>query len=265
MTAIDTSKYYNNLADLTTTSDEKKVRTVTSSADGDKVTNEGDTSAFSNAASSSLGKDDFLTLLVTQMQYQDPLEPADNTEYVAQLAQFSQLENTTNMATSMDELSENMYNFMSLQTLNSQSVVNSSATPLIGKEVRVMQSSLSHTKGDTKTFDLHMNKGYSKGTLQIMDSKDNVVAEIAVSRDGTADGDLTVKWDGNGTDGKALATGEYTMKLATTDGETAIGYAWDEGVVSSVGFSSSGADISVNGTKYAMAYLVNVTNAKSGS
>ena len=41
---------------------------------------------------SSLGKEDFLLLLVTQMQYQDPLEPQDNTEYVAQLAQFSELE-----------------------------------------------------------------------------------------------------------------------------------------------------------------------------
>ena len=41
---------------------------------------------------SALDKDDFLMLLVTQMKYQDPLEPESNTEYVAQLAQFSSLE-----------------------------------------------------------------------------------------------------------------------------------------------------------------------------
>lgn len=46
---------------------------------------------------SQLGKDDFLLLLVTQMKYQDPLEPTDNTEYVAQLAQFSELEYMQNM------------------------------------------------------------------------------------------------------------------------------------------------------------------------
>ena len=46
---------------------------------------------------SQLGKDDFLLLLVTQMKYQDPLEPTSNTEYVAQLAQFTELEYMQNM------------------------------------------------------------------------------------------------------------------------------------------------------------------------
>ena len=46
---------------------------------------------------SNLDKDDFLLLLVTQMQYQDPLQPTDNTEYVAQLAQFSELEQMQNL------------------------------------------------------------------------------------------------------------------------------------------------------------------------
>lgn len=46
---------------------------------------------------SELGKEDFLLLLVTQMEYQDPLDPADNTEYVAQLAQFSELEQMSNL------------------------------------------------------------------------------------------------------------------------------------------------------------------------
>jgi flagellar basal-body rod modification protein FlgD len=49
-------------------------------------------------ASTELGKDEFLKLLVTQMRYQDPLEPIDNTEYVSQLAQFSTLEHMSNMS-----------------------------------------------------------------------------------------------------------------------------------------------------------------------
>lgn len=51
---------------------------------------------------SNLGKEDFLMLLVTQMKYQDPLEPADNTEYVSQLAQFSELEQMQNMSASLE-------------------------------------------------------------------------------------------------------------------------------------------------------------------
>jgi len=50
----------------------------------------------------SLDKDAFLRLLVTQMQYQDPLEPTDNTEYISQLATFSSLEEMQNMSSSMD-------------------------------------------------------------------------------------------------------------------------------------------------------------------
>ena len=52
--------------------------------------------------SSTLGKDDFLQLLVAQMQYQDPLEPTSNTEYIAQYATFSEVEQIQNMSKSMD-------------------------------------------------------------------------------------------------------------------------------------------------------------------
>lgn len=52
--------------------------------------------------SSTLGKDDFLQLLVAQMKFQDPLEPTSNTEYIAQYATFSEVEQIQNMSKSMD-------------------------------------------------------------------------------------------------------------------------------------------------------------------
>lgn len=68
-----------------------------------KVTNmQSATSTSSTKSGTTMGKDDFLQLLVAQMKYQDPLEPTSNTEYVAQYAQFSQVEQMQNMATSMD-------------------------------------------------------------------------------------------------------------------------------------------------------------------
>lgn len=61
-----------------------------------------DSLSKANQASNGMDKDAFLQLLVAEMQYQDPLEPTSNTEYIAQYAQFSQVESLSNMASTMD-------------------------------------------------------------------------------------------------------------------------------------------------------------------
>jgi flagellar basal-body rod modification protein FlgD len=60
--------------------------------------------AAGKALGSSLGKDDFLKLLVGQLKNQDPMNPTSDTDFIGQMAQFSQLEQTTNMATANSEL-----------------------------------------------------------------------------------------------------------------------------------------------------------------
>lgn len=65
-------------------------------------TNPTEKTTASAAGNSSLDKDAFLQLLVAQMKYQDPLQPTSNTEYISQLATFSQLEEMQNVSASMD-------------------------------------------------------------------------------------------------------------------------------------------------------------------
>jgi flagellar basal-body rod modification protein FlgD len=62
------------------------------------------TAATPKAAGPNLGKDDFLKLLVGQLKNQDPLNPTSDTDFIGQMAQFSQLEQTTNMAKANDKL-----------------------------------------------------------------------------------------------------------------------------------------------------------------
>ncbi|MCH5274813.1 MAG: flagellar hook capping protein [Lachnospiraceae bacterium] len=67
-----------------------------------KIVETGTTTATNATKNNSMDKEAFLKLLVAQMQYQDPLEPTSNTEYIAQYAQFSQVESLQNMSSAMD-------------------------------------------------------------------------------------------------------------------------------------------------------------------
>ena len=77
------------------------------------------------AKSQSLGRDDFLKLLVTQLSYQDPTAPMEDKEFIAQMAQFSSLEQMTNMASDFSKLAE--------------IITGSEATSAIGKSVEIME------------------------------------------------------------------------------------------------------------------------------
>ena len=74
-----------------------------------------------------LGKDDFLKLLVTQLRYQDPMQPVDDKEFIAQLAQFSSLEQIQNLNSTMEQ-------FITINLIEGQL---SRAAALVGQEVQV--------------------------------------------------------------------------------------------------------------------------------
>ena len=84
-------------------------------------------SEITNSSTQSLMKDDFLKLLIVQLKNQDPLSPVDDSQFLSQLAQFSSLEQMSNVAKSVEELNKNM------TWLSSQSLLTQGAA-MIGKE-----------------------------------------------------------------------------------------------------------------------------------
>lgn len=112
------------------------------------------------AAGKTLGKDEFLKLFVNQLKYQDPLKPMDSTEFTAQLAQFSSLEQLTNVSASMQQVA-------SLQQLAN----NASAAGLIGRNIKAFDGtagkamSVSVSNGTT-LIKLDNGKSVAFGNIQ---------------------------------------------------------------------------------------------------
>ncbi|MCM3441095.1 flagellar hook assembly protein FlgD [Metabacillus halosaccharovorans] len=106
--------------------------------------------------SSNLGKDEFLKILMTQLQNQDPLNPMEDKEFVAQMAQFSTLEQTTNMASMLEK-------FINIQA-QGDSIIKYSE--MIGKQIEWKDSNEESGTGIVKSvkksdtgFELELENG----------------------------------------------------------------------------------------------------------
>ncbi len=157
--------------------------------------------------SNELGKDEFLKLLVTQMENQNPLEPQDNGEFIAQLAQFSSLEG-------IDNLNDTMGNFVN--SYQSSSALG--ATALVGKQVLIESDSAFLEQGGLIKGVVELPVSSPDVNLKIYDANGQLVRSIALGSQ-TAD-DHQLVWDGANNDGDALPTGVYTIEAtARINGE----------------------------------------------
>jgi len=249
MSSVEGTSSSSGLADYTKKVEPRKVSTG-------GVISEGDTRAFTTPGGE-MGKDQFLNLLVAQLRYQDPLKPAEDTQFITQLAQFSQLEFTQNSTSAISTLASNMQAFMDMQNMQAQSITNASATPLLGKEVRVMEASFNYSGMEGREFNVFLAEGHKNGIAVIKDADGNVVAEIDVGVDSIKGGETTAKWNGKDGD-KTCMAGKYTIEIMDINNSKTVGYAFQDGMVSGVSFHSGGASLTINGTQFGLGYLVNV-------
>ena len=152
--------------------------------------------AAMTAKSSSMGQSDFLTLFTTQLKNQDPLDPVKNEAFVAQLAQFSQLEATTNMSTTLKD-------FVDSQA--GQNIVTGAS--LIGKTMSVPDAPAVLTGGKPIKGTISLPNGADGVKIQVLNDKGVLVATNILGAQRV--GDMSFYWNGANDQGAPLPDGTY--------------------------------------------------------
>lgn len=148
-----------------------------------------------------LGKDQFLQLMVAQLKHQDPLDPAKNEEFLAQLAQFSSLEGITNLNNSVSAMAASM-----------RSTVTSEASSLVGRAVLVPTGqTLMQTAGDGLMGNVNVPEATNDVIVQITDKSGATVAQLSLGAQKDA-GTARFAWDGTNSAGVAQPAGVYKVK-----------------------------------------------------
>lgn len=224
------------------------------------VTNvNGSTPAFNPdqvTGKSVLGKDDFMKLLISQLKYQDPLNPMDGTEFASQLAEFSSLEQLSNMNTSLKTSIEANY-------LLSQSVNNTMMATLIGKEVKLTGNTTTFSGQENISFGYKLPSEASSVSINVYDSNHNLITVL----DGESGiGEHKLSWDFTDNKGKKVAEGTYTFEFSAKAGNgndiTTDFYKW--GFIDSVRYTEEGTKLVSGDEEYLLSDVLEILNAKEG-
>jgi len=213
------------------------------------------TSASSTSGSSMLAKDDFLKLLITQLKNQDPLNPMQGTEFATQLAQFSSVEQLTNIN---DTLTESV----TVNQLMTQSIGNSLATTMIGKDIKATGNSFTLSAGGSIDLGYTLGDDAATVTVKILDSAGSVVRTMTINN--AAKGDGTVTWDGLTDNGSRLPTGTYSFKVTAADsaGSNVTASSYITGTITGVRFTANGTVFVVDGAEIPISQILEILNGK---
>ena len=174
--------------------------------------------------SSQLGQEDFLTLMITQFQNQDPFKPMENGDFLAQMAQFSTVSGLQELNDRFDTLAASISGDQALQ-----------AASLIGREILVSGDVVS-LDAEGQSVDIAVvTQGAGEVIVDVKDDSGQLVRTLSLQAD--AAGNQRLSWDGQNTNGEPVEAGLYQFE-ARMNGGDAIGVLL-AGRVDSVGLGGS--------------------------
>ncbi len=173
-------------------------------------------------SSKELGAEEFFTLLCTELQYQDPMDPMENTEYTAMLAQFSTLESQLDMTNSMSEISQ-----------LAGSINNMSALNFVGKEVNAT-GNVVYYDGEATDLTFELDDAAVSVKVTVYDDSGAAVREMEMEN--VAEGQTTCAWDGLDSRGQEVEAGRYVFSVKAYDAEgyKVSGRTFSQGTVTGV-------------------------------
>jgi flagellar basal-body rod modification protein FlgD len=193
-------------------------------------------------ASSTMGKDDFFKMMIAQLQNQDPLNPLDGTEFTAQLAQFSSLEQLTNMNDQLEILG-----------LYQASLNNAQSISLIGKEITAIGNAVK-VEGASAELAYNLSESAEQVTIKIYDEGGNLVDTLELGSQ--QDGENSVTWDCG-----SVEAGNYTFEVSAIDanGNAISAYTLITGEVTGISFQGGFYPyLSVNGQEILLGNVISV-------
>ena len=156
------------------------------------------------AADEAMGKDDFLKLLIAQLAAQDPLDPMGAQDFSAQLAQFSGLEQMTNVNANLEIIQK-------LET----ALQNTSSVNLIGKTVESNGNAFNHVSGASDVLAFSLDRNAESIRIDIYDSSGKQIDLVKLGNQGQ--GKNTVSWNGNDPQGNPVPVGTYSFTVSAED------------------------------------------------
>jgi flagellar basal-body rod modification protein FlgD len=185
-----------------------------------------------------MGRDDFLKLLIAQLQHQDPLHPLENQEFAAQLATFNSLDQLIGINQKLDGVQAQQ-----------QFLGQLGAVSLIGKQIIADGNQIALVAGTQPTISYSLGAAAARTMINIKDDKGNTVRTIQTGSQ--AAGDQTAVWDGKDETGNALAAGAYSIEITAFDsaGKSVAASTRTRGVVTGVSLAGGEMLLEIGGIK----------------